>query len=163
MKGEQEKYRQWIRFAAVLVALHCRPALLRPGYCVAVLWPIARWRASYARTPSTIVRHVRDYSEERSFDDKTGFERRSPFPFPLPSWCTRIGKGRKVMFVKLAVGTFVTLTLLGMGERERSQELTPLTYLDLRDERLIASQFLLSEDYLLLKDKYLNRSSCKTI
>jgi len=37
MKGEQEKYRQWIRFAAVLVVLHCRPALLRPGYCVAVL------------------------------------------------------------------------------------------------------------------------------
>lgn len=31
-------------------------------------------------TPSTIVRHVRDYSEERSFDDKTGFERR-----PSPS------------------------------------------------------------------------------
>lgn len=39
-------------------------------------------------TPSTIVRHVRDYSEERSFDDKTGFERHpsplSPSP-PLPA------------------------------------------------------------------------------
>lgn len=38
-------------------------------------------------TPSTIVRHVHDYSEERSFGDKTGFERHpslAPTPTPVP-------------------------------------------------------------------------------
>lgn len=64
----------------------------------------------------TIVRHVRDYSEERSFDDKTGFERRPSPPrilfFPQ---CARTGKGRKVVIAKLAIETFMTLTLPESG------------------------------------------------
>lgn len=95
-----------------IVARHCCGPVIVSLFCDRSQGGVSRVR----ETPSTIVRHVRDYSEERSFDDKTGFERHPSSPPTLVlSQCAGARKGRKVVIAKLAIETFMTLTSPGLA------------------------------------------------